>query len=414
MPRMESVEAFLTLLDRSELLSREQMLGVSDVSNSLRTPQELANWLVKQRWLTRWQATQLLEGHEQLRVGKYRLLNLIGRGGMGLVFLAETTTTNANAATVPRPSGSGSRGERLEPLADGRGTESPLASEISSNETLSNGLVALKIMTSLGNPKGLKRYLQEVEAATALDHPHIVTTLDSGVADGCHFLVMEFLPGRDLNAIMRDQSPLPVSWSCEVIRQTALGLQYAHEQGLVHRDIKPHNILVTPEPDFLTPHARILDFGLAHIAAESNSLRDVTQTGAVLGTADYIAPEQAMSAKHADIRSDIFGLGCTLFQLITGELPFQGNNVMEKLMARITTIPPSVSALRAEAHSDLDDLVANMLRTNPNDRPQTPAEIASELDRLTLKIRRHELRIGKLSPRKLSPHAQSRSRLRRS
>ena len=375
MPRMESVEAFLTLLDRSELLSREQMLGVSDVSNSLRTPQELANWLVKQRWLTRWQATQLLEGHEQLRVGKYRLLNLIGRGGMGLVFLAEATTTN---------------------------------------ETLSNGLVALKIMTSLGNPKGLKRYLQEVEAATALDHPHIVTTLDSGVADGCHFLVMKFLPGRDLNAIMRDQSPLPVSWSCAVIRQTALGLQYAHEQGLVHRDIKPHNILVTSEPDFLTPHARILDFGLAHIAAESNSLRDVTQTGAVLGTADYIAPEQAMSAKHADIRSDIFGLGCTLFQLITGELPFQGNNVMEKLMARITTIPPSVSALRAEAHSDLDELVANMLRTNPNDRPQTPAEIASELDRLTLKIRRHELRIGKLSPRKLSPHAQSRSRLRRS
>lgn len=269
-------------------------------------------------------------------------------------------------------------------------------------------------MTRLGNPKGVKRYLQEVEAASTLDHPHIVTTLDSGVADGCHFLVMEFLPGRDLDAIMRDQSPLPVSWSCEVIRQTSLGLQYAHEQGLVHRDIKPHNILVVPEPDFLTPHARILDFGLAHIAAESSSLHEVTQTGAVMGTADYISPEQAMSAKHADIRSDIFGLGCTLFQLITGELPFQGNNVMEKLMARITTIPPSVSALRAEAHSDLDDLVTDMLRTNPNDRPQTPSEVASELDRLMLKVRRHESRIGKLSPRKLSPHAQSRSRLRRS
>lgn len=373
MPRMESVEEFLTRLHRSELLSCEQLRDVSEVARSLQTPRELANWLVKQRWLTRWQATQLLEGHEQLRVGNYRLLNLIGRGGMGLVFLAEP----------------------------------------SSNESQSNGLVALKIMTRLGNPKGLKRYLQEVEAASALNHPHIVTTLDSGVADGCHFLVMEFLPGRDLDAIMRDQSPLPVSWSCEVIRQTALGLQYAHEQGLVHRDIKPHNILVVPEPDFLTPHARILDFGLAHIAAESSSLREATQTGAVMGTADYISPEQAMSAKHADIRSDIFGLGCTLFQLITGELPFQGNNIMEKLMARITTVPPSVSALRAEAHSDLDDLVTNMLRTNPNDRPQTPAEVASELDRLMLKVRRHESRIGKLSPRKLSPHAQSRSRLRR-
>ena len=366
MPRMESVEAFLTLLERSELLSHEQILDVSDVANSLQTPRELANWLVKQRCLTRWQATQLLDGHEQLRVGKYRLLDLIGRGGMGLVFLAEQSSPQR--------------------------------------------FVALKIMTQLGNVKGVKRYLQEVRAASALDHPHIVTTLDSGIADGCHFLVMEFLPGRDLDAIMRDQSPLPVSWSCEVIRQTALGLQYAHEQGLVHRDIKPHNILVTPEPDFLTPHARILDFGLAHIAAESKSLREVTQTGAVLGTADYISPEQAMSAKHADIRSDIFSLGCTLFQLITGELPFQGNNVMEKLMARITTIPPSVSALRAEAHSDIDDLVTNMLRTNPNDRPQTPVEIAKELDRLTLKIRRHESRIGKLSPRKLSPQSQSRLR----
>ncbi len=387
MPRVESREEFLALLNRSELLSREQIL---DVSNSLQTLRELAEWLVKQRWLTHWQVTQLLDGHEQLRVGNYRLLDLIGRGGMGLVFLAEPMTkTN----TVVAPSAT---------------------NESASDPVDSQQFVALKIMTQLGNPKGLQRYLQEVQAASALDHPHIVQTLDSGVADGCHFLVMEFLPGRDLDAIMRDQSPLPVSWSCDVIRQAALGLQYAHEQGLVHRDIKPHNILVTAEPDFLTPRARILDFGLAHIAAESKSLREVTQTGAVLGTADYISPEQAMSAKHADIRSDIFGLGCTLFQLITGELPFPGNNVMEKLMARITTIPPSVSAMRAEAHSDLDDLVANMLRTNPNDRPQTPAEVAAELDRLSLKIRRHELRIGKLSPRKLSPHAQSRSRLRRS
>ena len=388
MPRTESVEAFLMLLKRSELLAHDRILEVCAASDSQRHPREVANWLIKQRWLTRWQATQLLEGHEQLRVGKYRLLDLIGRGGMGLVFLAEPKTpqdTTESATT----GGSGS---------------APFDSQ---------NLVALKVMTQLGNPKGIKRYLQEVQAATALDHPHIVTTLDSGIADGCHFLVMEFLPGRDLDAIMRDQSPLPVSWSCEVIRQTALGLQYAHEQGLVHRDIKPHNILVTPEPDFLTPHARILDFGLAHIAAESKSLREVTQTGAVMGTADYISPEQAMSAKHADIRSDIFGLGCTLFQLITGELPFPGNNVMEKLMARITTIPPSVSAMRAEAHSDLDELVANMLRTNPNDRPQTPAEVAAELDRLTLKVRRHESRIGKLSPRKLAPHSQSRSRLRR-
>lgn len=368
MPAAETLETFLSRLNRSKLLSREQMADLCDASHARSTPRELANWLVQQRWLTRWQATQLLEGHEQLHVGKYRLLDLIGRGGMGLVFRAEQTS--------PRRE------------------------------------VALKVMTQLGSPKGMKRYLQEVRAASALTHPHIVTTWEAGVADGCHFLVMEFLPGQDVWAIMRSQSPLSVSWSCEVIRQTALGLQHAHEQGLVHRDIKPSNIFVSPNPDFATPHARILDFGLAHIATESLSLNPVTQTGAVLGTPDYISPEQAMSATHADIRSDIFSLGCTLFQMLTGDVPFPGDNVMSKLMGRITTTPPSVSALRAEAHSDLDELVANMLRTNPNDRPQTPAEIADELDRLTLKIRRHESRIAKLSPRKLSP--QTRTRLRRS
>ncbi|MFM9964087.1 MAG: serine/threonine-protein kinase [Planctomycetaceae bacterium] len=390
MLRTESVEAFLALLKRSELLAHEQLLEARDVSRSLSDPRELTRWLVKQRWLTRWQATQLLDGHEQLRVGEYRLLDLIGRGGMGLVFLAEPITkarTVASSFATDR--------------SDGRSNCLPQ-------------LVALKIMTRIGSPKGLKRYLQEVKAASALSHPHIVRTLDSGVADGCHFLVMDFLPGRDLFAIMRDQAPLPVSWSCEVVRQAALGLQHAHEHGLVHRDIKPSNILVTPDPDFLTPHAHILDFGLVHIAREMTSLHDVTQAGAVIGTPDYISPEQAMSAQHADIRSDIFGLGCTLFQLITGELPFPGHNVMEKLMARLTTIPPSVSAMRAEAHADLDDLVSDMLRTNPYDRPQTPAEVAAELDRLSLKIHRHETRIARISPRKITPHSQSRSRLRRS
>ncbi|TXT37388.1 MAG: serine/threonine protein kinase [Planctomycetota bacterium] len=370
MPAAESLETFLSRLNRSKLLSREQMADLCDVSHARSTPRELANWLVQQQWLTRWQATQLQEGHEQLHVGKFRLLNLIGRGGMGLVFLAEQTSPQK--------------------------------------------IVALKVMTQLGNPKGMKRYLQEVRAASALNHPHIVCTLESGVADGCHFLVMEFLDGLDLWETMRTQAPLSVSWSCEVVRQVALGLQHAHEQGMVHRDIKPSNIFVSPNPDFATPHARILDFGLAHIATESLSMNPVTQTGAVLGTPDYISPEQAMSAKHADIRSDIFSLGCTLFQMLTGDVPFPGDNVMEKLMGRLTSTPPSVSALRAEAHSDLDDLVANMLRSNANDRPQTPIEVADELGRLALKIRRHESRIANLSPARATPHSQSRSRLRRS
>lgn len=365
MPRVESLDEFVTLLERSDLLSEERRLDLWDAANGLKSARELADWIVKQRWLTKWQASQLLDGHEQLQIGKYRLLELIGRGGMGLVFKAEHLTTQQ--------------------------------------------IVVLKVMSQLGNIKGVRRYVQEVRAASTLTHPHIVTTLDAGVADGCHFLVMDFLPGSDLAAIILSQSPLPVSWSCDVARQVATGLQHAHEQGLVHRDIKPSNILISPEPDFLTPHARILDFGLARIVSESVSIRDVTHTGAVLGTPDYISPEQAMSAKHADIRSDIFSLGCTLFQMITGEYPFPGRNVMEKLMARITTIPPSVSALRAEAHSELDEFVASLLCCNPNDRPQTPGEVADELARLALKIRRHESRIERLHPAKLEPQSASRT-----
>ncbi len=369
MPRVESLDDFVALLERSHLLSDENRLDLWDAANGLKSARELAEWLIKQRWLTKWQAAQLLDGHEQLHIGGYRLLELIGRGGMGLVFKAEQMTTQQ--------------------------------------------IVVLKVMSQLGNIKGVRRYVQEVRAASALAHPHIVTTLDSGVADGCHFIVMDYLPGSDLNAIILSQSPLPVSWSCEVARQVAAGLQHAHEQGLVHRDIKPSNILISPEPDFLTPHARILDFGLARIVSESVSIRDVTDTGVVLGTPDYISPEQAMSAKHADIRSDIFSLGCTLFQMITGTFPFPGRNVMEKLMARITTTPPSVSALRAEAHAELDDLVASLLCCNPNDRPQTPGEVADDLARLLLKVRRHETRIERLHPAKLEPQSASRTPLAR-
>lgn len=369
MLRVESLDDFVALLKRSNLLSEENRLDLWDAANGLKSAKELADWLVKQRWLTKWQAVQLLDGHEQLQIGEYRLLELIGRGGMGLVFKAE--------------------------------------------HMASQQVVVLKVMSQLGNIKSVRRYVQEVRATSTLSHPHIVTTLDAGFADGCHYIVMDYLPGRDLNAIILSQSPLSVSWSCEVIRQVATGLQYAHEQGLVHRDIKPSNILITPEPDFLSPHARILDFGLARIVSESVDVRDVTHTGAVLGTPDYISPEQAMSAKHADIRSDIFSLGCTLFQMLTGTFPFPGRNVMEKLMARITTTPPSVSALRAEAHVELDGLVASLLYCNPNDRPQTPGEVADELARLSLKIRRHETRIERLRPAKLEPQSASRTPLAR-
>lgn len=365
MERVESVEVFLTLLERSELLTREQFLELRDASQSQVDPTAVADWLVDRRWLTRWQATQLLEGHDQLRIGEYRLLDMIGRGGMGLVFKAEKNSSR-------------------EPLA-------------------------MKVMTKL-NAHGRKRFLQEVQAASSLSHPNIVTTIDAGYTDGCHFLVMEYLEGHDLCAILRNQAPLSVSWSCEIVRQVALGLQHAHERGMVHRDIKPSNIMVVTKPDSTMPLARILDFGLARITDATLKMHELTQTGAVLGTPDYIAPEQAMSSKHADIRSDIFSLGATLFQLITETLPFPGDNVMEKLMGRLTSVPPSVSSLRAEAHSCLDELISKMLRPNPDDRPETPAEVADALRQMAPQIRQHEQHISQTKPANPSPQSLSQRR----
>ncbi len=341
-----TITDFMDLLRRSKLLPDHKMLILGDVSIACSHPQELSRWLVQRRWLTAWQAEQLLAGHHRLHIGKYTLLDLIGRGAMGLVFKSE-------CAPMYRP-------------------------------------VALKVLTQERQRKGKDRFLREIRAAAVLHHPHIVTALDADFADGCYFLVMELVNGRDLTVWQRRHSPLPISWSCEVARQVALGLQHAHENGMVHRDIKPANILVAGKQLVDSPHAKILDFGLARLMRDISTDGDLTRIGTILGTPDYIAPEQARSAKHADIRADIFSLGCTLFHLITNRLPFPGNNAIEKLMARIETVPPFVTSLRREAHPGLDDVVARLLMLDPSSRPQTPGEVAEELGDFLHKIRRRD------------------------
>jgi tRNA A-37 threonylcarbamoyl transferase component Bud32 len=270
---------------------------------------------------------------------RYRVLGLLGQGGMGAVYRAEHRH-------MDRP-------------------------------------VALKVIHPglMRDPAAVRRFRQEVRAAARLHHPNIVTAHDADQAGGLHFLVMEYVEGTTLAELVRRRGPLPVPEACEYARQAALGLQHAHERGMVHRDIKPQNLMLTPGGQ-----VKVLDFGLARLPrTPDGSLAGevpagpLTGAGAVMGTADYIAPEQAADPRGADIRADVYALGCTLFHLLAGRPPFPDGTVPEKLARHAGSAFPPVSALRPDVPAGLAAVLARMTARDPADRYQAPAEVAEAL-----------------------------------
>jgi Flp pilus assembly secretin CpaC/serine/threonine protein kinase len=272
---------------------------------------------------------------------RYRLIRLLGRGGMGAVYLADHRR-------MGRP-------------------------------------VALKVINAelLNQHGSLSRFQQEVRTAAKLDHPNIVAAYDADQAGEVHFLVMEYVEGQNLADAVKENGPLTIAQSCDIIRQAALGLQHAHERGMVHRDIKPHNMMLTP-----AGQVKVLDFGLARIAAEpaerlskedAGRMPHLTGTGTVMGSADYIAPEQAHDSHAADCRSDIYSLGCTLYYLLTKRPPFPDGTAPEKLKNHRALAPCSLTALRAEVPVGLAKVVAKMMAKRPEDRYQSAAEVAGAI-----------------------------------
>ncbi len=238
--------------------------------------------------------------------------------------------------------------------------------------------VAVKMIHKehLASKKALNRFFREMETAGKLDHPNIVLLRDADRIADCPFMVMEFVEGTDLSRLVKQAGPLPIEQAADFARQTALGLQHAFERGVVHRDIKPGNLLVTRDP---RPLVKISDFGLARLESERSSERRLTQQGTVLGTIDYIAPEQAENAQSADIRSDIYSLGCTLYYLLTGKPPFTGTTVTEKMSARLKGEPLAIRLYRPEIPSDLIAVLKRMMARHRTERYQTPAECAQAL-----------------------------------
>jgi tRNA A-37 threonylcarbamoyl transferase component Bud32 len=256
-----------------------------------------------------------------------------------------------------------------------------------------NRVVAIKVIRKerLTHSDAVKRFRREAQAAARLAHPNVVCVFDSDHDGELHFLVMEFVDGVTLHRLVERDGPLSPADACEYIRQIALGLQHIHEQALVHRDIKPGNLMLTlpvtvggNRPIRLV---KILDMGVArlHQLGESplETLTTLTQDGAVIGTADFIAPEQLENPHGADIRADLYSLGCTFYALLTGQVPFPGGTLIQKLDRQRWETPPAVSQLRPDIPPPVVAVVHKLMAKKPADRYQTPAELATAIDQLS-------------------------------
>jgi serine/threonine-protein kinase len=354
MPITSSVD-LVGLLRRHPLLGPDQL---SEIAGSLQSQfpeaRALARELVRRGWLTPFQINQLMLGRgDSLVLGSYVLLEKLGEGGMGAVYKARNWKLGRVVAVKVI------RKERLD------------------SETI------------------VRRFRREIEAAAQLSHPNIVRAFDADEVGGTHLFVMEYVEGLDLARVVKERGPLPIALACECIRQAALALQHAQERGLVHRDIKPSNLLLSnqsrdregaeksPRPHGLGSDVgvvKLLDMGLARLERRADDASTtLTQEGAVMGTPDYISPEQALDSHRADIRADLYSLGCTLYYLLSGKVPFPGNSMSEKLLKHQLESPKPVRQLRPEVPQTLAAVVEKLMAKRPEQRYQTPAELAAAL-----------------------------------
>ena len=243
----------------------------------------------------------------------------------------------------------------------------------------------LKVMGQhhMGYPGALERFLREIRSVAKLQHPNIVTAYHAAQIGQSLLFAMEYVDGHDLSELVKNKGPMPVAHACLFTYQAALGLQHAHEEGLIHRDLKPNNLILYRKGDKAT--VKILDFGLAKAAREgleaelSSAGPSLTGPGAALGTPAYMAPEQITDAATVDIRADIYSLGGTLYFLLTGRPPFLAKTQYELFQAHISRIPDPLNLVRPDVPQQLAALVAKMLAKDPAERFQTPGEVAQAL-----------------------------------
>ena len=355
---IDSVETLVDTLRYERLLAPDQLVQLTeDVLAGYDGPRGLAKYLVQLGWLTVYQINHLFEGHAQdLVLGPYCIVDRLGEGGVSEVYKA----------------------------LDGRRDRH----------------VALKVLRQdlRSKPDAVRQFERELKAVTRLSHPNIIRTFDASRVGSTHYFAMEFIEGTDLGKVVQLSGPLGIGEACDYIRQVASGLQHAHQLGLVHRDIKPANLFLVHPPGYdkpangtwkrpADPVIKILDWGLARLqgvadeAEASDPSSAGREEGMLIGTADYIAPEQSRDPRLVDIRADIYSLGCTLYYLLTGQPPFPGTSLMQKILQHQQEEPPRVQMLRPDVPDDLADILQKMLAKHPESRYQIPLAVSVPLRR---------------------------------
>jgi serine/threonine-protein kinase len=291
----------------------------------------LARQSVQNGLLTLWQAQQIMAGRSSgFKIDRYVLIDLIGQGGMGRVYLARDTRLNRR--------------------------------------------VAVKILSPerVNNPRAIARFHREAMVGAQLQHEHLVRIYDEGESAGKCYLVMEFIEGKNIGQMIAENGPIPPAVAARLGRQVAMGLEHAQRKGLIHRDVNPYNILVTHDGQ-----AKLTDLGLAIDLSENER---VTRDGATVGTFDYISPEQARHSHGVDTRSDIYSLGCTLYHMLTGQVPFPSASLPEKLFGHQASEPEPIAKLTPGVPAGLAAVIHKTMRKSPADRYATPLELAQALE----------------------------------
>ena len=325
---------FLDVIHRSRLIDKDrltQLLSPADVARPT-TIEAVATRLKSSGLVTEWQLKNLLKGRSRgFFLGDYTLLSHLGSGGMSSVFLARHRLIDRNVAIKILPQ---SRAE---------------------------------------DQAFLRRFEREARATAILGHPNIVRVFDIDTDGDTHYIVMEYVAGKDLRAIVKSAGPMPLDRAAHYVAQAAVGLQHAHQRGLVHRDIKPANLVATDD-DVL----KILDLGLARV--EDSELSSITMTNpeAMMGTADYLAPEQALNAHTVDGQADVYSLGCTFYFLLTGHAPFTEGTIAQRILMHQTQPPLDVRVDRTDCPHAIADCCMTMLAKKPEQRLPTGV-IASRL-----------------------------------
>jgi serine/threonine protein kinase len=289
---------------------------------------ELSDKIVELGYLNPWQVKQLLDGRTKFTLGKYRIVDSLGQGGMGHVFKAEDQMKR---------------------------------------------MVAVKVLPrDRSTPEAIGHFTREIQALSSLNHPKLVRALDGGNDGNVWYLVTEYVPGADLRKLVRRNGPLGMEAAANIISQVAEGLQHAHQQGIVHRDIKPGNVLVTPEGD-----AKLSDLGLAgqmYARAEEDP-----RHGKIVGTADYLSPDHITAPWNPVPAWDIYSLGCTLYYATTGKVPFPGGTTQEKANAHRTMKPLDPRRLNHQLSDPFVDIIADMMAKDPAQRVPTAVEVIERL-----------------------------------